>query len=329
MTHLHSWSPIPRGSHFSLANIPFGIISTSTSTEPRVATAIGDNAFDLAAFAAHNGFSALSTIQPFQKVFSEPTLNAFAALGQTIHSVVRKYIQDIFLTSTSYPDILKENKELQKICLIPLKDIRNHIPFQIGDYTDFYAGLNHASNCSKIFNRPMQPNYKHLPVAYHGRASSVVISGTPIRRPTGQILPEPGKPPVFSECKKLDFELELGCFVCKGNKMGEPVDVNEAETHLFGVVMMNDWSARDIQMWEMIPLGPLNSKNFGTTISPWVVLIEALQPFRVQGIPNDQKLLPYLQEMKKDNVVDIKLSVDITSKSYIISVVATNLMLIR
>jgi fumarylacetoacetase len=262
-------------------------------------------------------------------VFSEPTLNAFAALGQSIHSVVRKYIQDIFLTSTPYPAILKENKELQEICLIPLKDIRNHIPFQIGDYTDFYAGLNHASNCSKIFNRPMQPNYKHLPVAYHGRASSVVVSDTPIRRPTGQIIPEPGQPPVFSECKKLDFELELGCFVCKGNKMGEPIDVNEAETHLFGVVMMNDWSARDIQRWEMIPLGPINSKNFGTTISPWVVLTEALQPFLVKGIPNDQELLPYLQEMKKDNVVDIKLSVDIMSKSCIISVMAINSMLIR
>lgn len=160
----------------------------------------------------------------------------------------------------------------------------------------------------------MQPNYKHLPVAYHGRASSVVVSGTKIHRPTGQILPGPGQTPLFSESKKLDFELELGCFICKSNKMGEPVDVNEAENHLFGVVMMNDWSARDIQKWEMVPLGPLNSKNFGTTISPWVVLIEALQPFFTQGIPNDQQLLPYLQELKKNNTVDIKLSVDITSQ---------------
>jgi fumarylacetoacetase len=329
MTLLHSWSPIPRDSHFSLANIPFGIISTTTSSEPRVATVIGDNAFDLAAFAAHNGFSALSTVQPFQNIFSEPTLNAFAALGQPIHSVVRKYIQDIFLASTPYPTILKENKELQEICLIPLKDVRNHMPFRIGDYTDFYAGLNHASNCSKIFNRPMQPNYKHLPVAYHGRASSVVISGSTIRRPTGQILPGSGQLPVFSPCKKLDFELELGCFICKGNKMGEPIDVNEAETHLFGVVMMNDWSARDIQKWEMVPLGPLNSKNFGTTISPWVVLTEALQPFLTQGIPNDQQLLPYLQEKKKDNIVDIKLSVDITSESCILSAISKNSMLIQ
>lgn len=314
MAKLQSWLPIPKGSHFSLANIPFGIISTSSNPSPRVATAIGDYAFDLATFAHENGFSALSTIQPFQKVFSEPTLNSFAALGQPIHSVVRKYIQDIFLANTPHPNILKGKQELQTQCLVPLQDVQHHIPFSIGDYTDFFVGLNHASNCANIFNVPLQPNYKHLPVGYHGRASSVVVSDTPITRPSGQIRPSPDQPPVFSACRKLDFELELGCFVCKGNEMGTPIPVNEAESYLFGVVMMNDWSARDIQSWEMAPLGPFNSKNFGTSVSPWVVLTEALQPFMKEGIRNDAELLPYLRESKRENVVDINLKVDLKSE---------------
>jgi fumarylacetoacetase len=274
----------------------------------------------LAKFAANNGFSALSTIQPHQAVFFQPTLNAFAALGRPVHSVVRKYIQSVFAEDTPYPGVLKTNTSLQKQAIFPLKDIQTHLPFKIGDYTDFYAGLHHAYNVGVLFRGPanaLQPNYKHLPVGYHGRASSVVVSGTPIRRPNGQILENPTaekKAPILSPCRKLDIELELGAFVCKKNSMGEPVPIEQAEESIFGVVLMNDWSARDVQAWEYVPLGPFNSKNFGTTISAWVVLADALEPFRVKGLENDTEILPYLQEKEEENVFDIKLQVDLKSR---------------
>ncbi|KAF2034925.1 fumarylacetoacetate hydrolase FahA [Setomelanomma holmii] len=321
MAPLRSWFSIPQGSHFSLANIPFGVISTASSTSPRVAVAIGDHALDLEVFAANNGFSALSTIQPHQAVFSEPSLNAFAALGRPIHSVVRKYIQSVLFAQTPYPDVLKNNASLQKQALIPLKDIKAHLPFRIGDYTDFFAGMNHAYNCGVIFRGPqnaLQPNYKHLPVGYHGRASSVVPSGTPIRRPNGQILLNPTaekKTPTFSPCKKLDIELELGAFVCGSNPQGEPIPIDEAEQNLFGVVLMNDWSARDIQAWEYVPLGPFNAKNFSTTISTWVVLADALEPFKVKGLENDAEVLPYLKEKEEKSVYDINLEVDVKTST--------------
>lgn len=182
---------------------------------------------------------------------------------------------------------------------------------------DNSPGKHHAFNVGTMFRGPanaLQPNYTHIPVGYHGRASSVVISGTPITRPNGQILENPTadpKLPVFSPCKRLDIELELGAFVCKENQMGHPVPIAEAAESLFGVVLMNDWSARDIQIWEYVPLGPFNAKNFGTSISPWVVLMDALEPFGIEGIANDTKLLPYLQEDKKKNLFDIRLEVDL------------------
>lgn len=316
---LKSWLSIPPRSHFSLANIPFGIISTSAAPSPHPAVAIGDYALDLHVFSEQNGFSALSVIQPHQSVFSSPTLNAFAALGKPIHSAVRKYIQSVFLDSTPFPNVLKENKSLQKEALIPLKDVNYHVPMQIGDYTDFFVGMNHAYNCGVLFRGPanaLQPNYKYLPVGYHGRASSIVVSGTPIRRPNGQIITNPAadpKVPVFSPTRKLDLELELGAFLCKPNKMGEPVPISEAEEHIFGLVLMNDWSARDIQNWEYVPLGPFNAKNFGTSISPWIVLTEALEPFRSKGLENDKETLPYLKERREENVYDIKLEWELKS----------------
>ncbi|KAF2639828.1 fumarylacetoacetate hydrolase FahA [Massarina eburnea CBS 473.64] len=321
MSPLKSWFNIPHGSHFSLANIPFGIISTASSTSPRVAVAVGDHALDLDAFAANNGFSALSTIQPHQAVFSQPSLNSFAALGRPVHSVVRKYIQSVFAEDTPYPEVLKTNSALQKQALLPLKEVKYHLPFKIGDYTDFFAGYHHAYHCGVMFRGPedaLQPNYKHLPVGYHGRASSVVVSGTPIHRPQGQFLENPAdgkKVPIFSQCRKLDFELELGAFVCTPNEQGKPVSIDEAENNLFGIVMMNDWSARDIQAWEYVPLGPFNAKNFGTSISPWVVLIEALEPFKVAGIENDAETLPYLKHKSKENVFDIQLQVDLKTSA--------------
>ena len=319
MAPLQSWLSIDPKSHFSIQNIPFGIISTETKTGPHTATAIGKFALDLEVFAQGNGFAKLSTIQPHQAVFSRPTLNDFAALGRPIHRVVREYVQSVFLQDGPFPDVLERNEQLRKDALVPLEQCTMHLPMHIGDYTDFYAGLNHAYNVGVLFRGPqnaLQPNYKHLPVGYHGRASSVVVSGTSIRRPTGQIITNPAaekKQPVLIGCKKLDFELELGCFVCQPNPLGEPVEVSSAPEHLFGVVLMNDWSARDIQNWEYVPLGPFNSKNFGTTISPWIVLMDALEPFTTDGMPNDTSLLPYLDEKGRKSHYGIELSVALTT----------------
>ncbi|EAU33685.1 fumarylacetoacetase [Aspergillus terreus NIH2624] len=317
-----SWLQIPKNSPFSLANIPFGIISTAKVSSRVAAIAIGDYALNLSVFASSGGFSQLPAIQPHLSVFSQPTLNAFAALGRPVHRQVREYIQSVFRADTPFPQVLKDNAALQKEALLPLSEVTNHVPMQIGDYTDFYAGLNHAYNVGVLFRGPenaLQPNYKHLPVAYHSRASSVVTSGTPIHRPNGQILANPAatpKVPIFSPCKRLDIELELAAFVSRPNNLGHPVPIDEAEDHIFGVVLMNDWSARDIQAWEYVPLGPFNAKNFATTITPWVVLLDALEPFRTTGLEpgNRESLLPYLREKKAANAYDIPLEVEITNQ---------------
>ncbi|OJD22041.1 fumarylacetoacetase [Blastomyces percursus] len=314
-----SWLQIPKESPFSLSNIPFGIISTTTSPNPRPAVAIGDHALDLFVFASGGGFSQLSSFQQHLDVFAQPTLNDFAALGRPVHRQVREYLQAVFKEDTPFPEVLKANENLQQSALVLRKDVTNHLPLSIGDYTDFYAGLNHAYNVGALFRGPdnaLQPNYKHLPVGYHGRASSVIVSGQPIRRPNGQILANPAatpKEPIFSPCKKLDIELELAVFVAQGNKLGEPIPIGKAEDHLFGVVLMNDWSARDIQAWEYVPLGPFNAKNFATSITPWVVLMDALEPFRTRGLESGNPLLPYLQEKKAENVYDIPLEVHLVA----------------
>ncbi|KAL4970899.1 fumarylacetoacetate hydrolase FahA [Aspergillus stella-maris] len=316
-----SWLQIPKNSPFSLANIPFGIISSSKITSRVPAIAIGDYALNLSAFASSGGFAQLPAIQSHLSVFNQPTLNAFAALGRPVHRQVREYIQKVFSSDTPFPQVLKDNAALQKDALLPLSEVTNHLPMQIGDYTDFYAGLNHAYNIGVLFRGPdnaLQPNYTHLPVAYHGRASSVVTSGTPLHRPNGQILTNPAanpKVPTFSPCKKLDIELEMAFFVSTPNDLGQPVRIDNAEDHIFGVVLMNDWSARDIQAWEYVPLGPFNAKNFGTTITPWVVLTDALEPFRTVGLEpgNRESLLPYLREKRAENAYDIPLQVEVTN----------------
>jgi fumarylacetoacetase len=330
-----SWLPIPSKSHFSLANIPFGIISTSDQPNHRPAIAIGDHVLDLSAFSKHDGFSKLSNF-PSDKlsVFSQTTLNEFAGLGRPVHRATRAYLQDIFRQETPYPEILKDNESLQKKALIPLADVKLHLPLSIGDYTDFFAGRNHAHTVGTLFRgaaNALQPNYSHLPVAYHSRASSVVVSGTSLRRPWGQVLPNPqAKEPVFQPCGRLDMELELGMFICKGNELGSPVPVTSAEKHIFGYVLMNDWSARDIQQWEYVPLGPFNAKNFGTTISPWVVLADALEGFRTRGLVNDIPPKAYLDEQRNDPILDIKLEVSLTSKSSPIAIKkSAKLMLVQ
>ncbi|KZF22241.1 fumarylacetoacetase [Xylona heveae TC161] len=324
-----SWLPIPHNSHFSLSNLPFGIITTPTSRIPHVAVAIGNYALDLHMFSSSNGhaaggFNDLAAIKPYLSVFSQPTLNAFAALGRPLHRQVREYLQDVFSEDTPYPDILKLNKGLQAQSLYPLDSIETHMPFHIGDYTDFYAGKNHAYTVGVLFREPntaLQPNYTHLPVAYHGRASSVVVSGTPIRRPWGQIIKDSGSDsdstpvPVHQPCKRLDFELELGAFICRANDMGEPIPVVQAHDYIFGYVLLNDWSARDVQTWEYVPLGPFTAKNFGTSISAWVILADALEPFKAKGLENEHQVLDYLREADPEkSALDLNLEVDLTTK---------------
>ncbi|KAK3303145.1 uncharacterized protein B0T15DRAFT_402140 [Chaetomium strumarium] len=317
-----SWVPdIDPCSDFSLANIPFGIISTADDRSPHAGVAIGSYVLDLKVLAANTDLTAVFPgINGLTETFSQPTLNAFARLGRAVHRQVRAGIQDLLSADTTQPSILRDNPDLRQKALLPQRAVKMHMPMEIGDYTDFYAGYHHAYAVGVMFRGPqnaLQPNYLHMPVGYHGRASSVVVSGTPIHRPVGQILLDPSqagpKQPVTAPSRKLDIELELGCFIARGNEIGRGISVGEAEEYIFGYVLLNDWSARDIQMWEYVPLGPFNGKNFATTISPWVVLADALEPFRARAIENKTELQAYLEEKREDNVFDIKLEVDLTT----------------
>ncbi|KAI1120255.1 hypothetical protein F5Y10DRAFT_258760 [Nemania abortiva] len=314
-----TWVPnVSAESPFSLANIPFGIISTPSDPAPHAAVAIGSHVLDLKVLATDDKFTeAFPALVDEEKVFSEPDLNAFAALGRGVHRNVRRAIQQLLSAETTYPEALRDNNELRQKALLPQRSVKMHLPMRIGDYTDFYAGYHHAYAVGSMFRGPqhaLQPNYTHLPVGYHGRASSIVVSGTPIRRPNGQILLDPAaevKQPITGPSRRIDIELELGCIIAKPNRMGSPIKVTDAEDHIFGYVLLNDWSARDIQTWEYVPLGPFNSKNFATTISPWVVLADALEPFRTRAIENKTALQDYLKEGREDTVFDIELEVDI------------------
>ncbi|KAG6011231.1 hypothetical protein E4U43_008464 [Claviceps pusilla] len=314
-----SWLSISPDSHFSIANIPFGVITTSSDATKRPAVAIGDYALDLKVFSTAGGFSSCPEIQSHVSVFASESLNAFAGLGRPFHRLVREFLQSVFRADTEVPRVLKDNDRLRETALLPRADVQNHLPLTVGDYTDFYAGKNHAFNVGALFRGPdnaLQPNYTHLPVAYHGRASSVVISGTPIRRPWGQILKDPRaepKVPSLSPCEKMDLELEMGMFICRENQLGHPIPVADAEDYVFGYVLMNDWSARDIQAWEYIPLGPFTAKNLGTSISAWVVLADALAGAKTAGIAHDHALLPYLEEKSRENCLDIQLEVELTT----------------
>ncbi|KAI1341048.1 hypothetical protein F5Y15DRAFT_376782 [Xylariaceae sp. FL0016] len=314
-----TWVPdLSAESPFSLANIPFGIVTTPHDPAPHAAIAIGSSVLDLKELSSHSEFAEIfPSLASHAEVFSNPTLNAFAALGRATHRDVRKAIQDLLSAETSRPEVLRDNEELRKRALLPQRSVKIHLPMDIGDYTDFYAGYHHAHAVGVMFRGPqnaLQPNYTHLPVGYHGRSSSIVVSGTPIRRPNGQIVLDPSsepKQPITGPSRRLDIELELGCFLSRPNEMGNPIKISEAEEHIFGYVLLNDWSARDIQTWEYVPLGPFNGKNFASTISPWVVLADALEPFRTKGIENKTPVQAYLQEQEQHNVFDLELEVEI------------------
>ncbi|KAJ3343943.1 hypothetical protein HDU93_005226 [Gonapodya sp. JEL0774] len=287
-------------------------LSQFAQPNPRPATIIGDFAVDLKAVANAGLFDGPLLSSKAKDVFSKTTLNAFMALGRPSWREARSKLQS--LLSDSNPT-LRDSAELRAKIFISAKDAIVHLPGDIPDYTDFYAGRNHATNVGIMFrgkDNALQPNWVHLPVGYHGRSSSVVPSGTPVVRPRGQRRPDATKPPVFGQCMRLDIELELGFFVGPGSNMGDSISMSDADEHIFGVVLLNDWSARDIQSWEYVPLGPFLAKNFATTISPWVVSLDALAEFAAKVPPQEPEVLPYLKDTSATSgIYDINLEVDL------------------
>jgi len=302
---LKSFVEVAADSHFPIQNLPFGVFSTDADPAPRVGVAIGDQIVDLAVLEE----AGLLTAGPTgSRVFIQPSLNTFIALGEDVWRETRASISELLRHGNPR---LRDDQDLRARALVPMKGARLHLPVEIGGYTDFYSSKEHATNVGMMFRDPknaLLPNWLHLPVGYNGRASSVVVSGTPVRRPNGQTKAPTAEQPSFGPSRKLDIELETAFIVGEGNALGEPIAVGEAERHIFGMVLMNDWSARDIQQWEYVPLGPFNSKIFATSISPWVVTLDALEPFRVEGPTQDPEPLPYLRHGAKASV-DLHLEV--------------------
>ncbi|HIG75354.1 MAG TPA: fumarylacetoacetase [Bacteroidetes bacterium] len=305
-----SFLDLPADSGFGLHNLPYGVFSTADDPAKRVGVRLGDTVVDLAYLETHGLIAVPGAGRA--PVF-HGTLNAFMALGRGAWDSVRGRLQD--LLSADGPDDFRASETHRASGMHPLEEVTMHLPAEIGDYTDFYSSRQHATNVGTMFRGPenaLMPNWLHLPVGYHGRASSVVLSGTEVVRPKGQQKPDDGAP-VFGPSKLLDIELELGFFVGPGNELGSPIPIEDAREHIFGFVLVNDWSARDIQKWEYVPLGPFLGKSFATSISPWVVPTAALNPFRVAGEAQDASAgnpepLPYLRQ-SGERSLDIELAV--------------------
>ncbi len=287
--NLRSFLPIESDSHFPLQNLPYGVFRSGGGA-PRVGVAIGEFVLDLAVLEEAGLLE-----HEARSLFARPSLNALLAAGRPVWRQVRARLTR--LLSHDEP-ALRDAGVLRERALIERGSVRLLLPVEIGDYTDFYSSREHATNVGTMFRgkeNALNPNWLHLPVAYHGRASSVVVSGTDLHRPSGQTKADDAPAPTFGPSRLVDFELEMGFFVGPGNALGEPIPAERAGEQIFGMVLVNDWSARDIQKWEYVPLGPFLGKNFGTSISPWVVPMEALEPFRVDGPAQDPQPLPYLQ----------------------------------
>lgn len=292
---------------FPLQNLPYGVFSTASQPTPRVGVAIGDQVLDLAALEAAGVLKVAEASGA--TVFSQPTINAFVALGSAAWRATRARLTS--LLAMDGDATLRENAALRAQALVPLAQATLHLPVQVPGYTDFYSSREHATNVGSMFRDPanaLLPNWLEIPIGYNGRASSVVVSGTPIHRPNGQIKLPDAPRPIFDACRKLDFELETGFIVGRDTSLGESLSVDAAEAAIFGMVLLNDWSARDLQQWEYVPLGPFNAKSFGTSISPWVVTMEALEPFRVAGPEQNPQPVSYLQQQGK-HAFDIALEV--------------------
>ncbi|MCX7209067.1 MAG: fumarylacetoacetase [Burkholderiales bacterium] len=306
---LQSFITVDADSDFPIQNLPFGIFSTQAHPHKRVGVAIGNFVLDLAVIEAAD----LLRVQ-VNAVFNQPTLNSFIALGKPVWQEARKKISE--LLRADHPR-LRDDVALRAKALIPMHEVEMHMPIQVSGYTDFYSSREHATNVGMMFRDPanaLLPNWLHLPVGYNGRASSVVVSGTEIRRPMGQVKAPTAEAPSYAACAKLDFELEMAFIVGTESQLGQPIKIEHAHDFMFGMVLLNDWSARDIQQWEYVPLGPFNAKTFATSISPWVVTMDALEPFFVDGPKQEPEPLSYLQQSGAQGV-DIALEVSLQPQS--------------
>ncbi|HEY3555627.1 MAG TPA: fumarylacetoacetase, partial [Casimicrobiaceae bacterium] len=287
---LKSFVPVARDSHFPIQNLPFGVFTTPANYAPRVGVAIGDLVLDLAVLEQ----AGLLEVVPGERIFNRPTLNPFIERGPEVWRRAREAISELLRAENAR---LRDDVLLRARAFTSQSAAKMLLPLAIPGYTDFYSSKEHATNVGSMFRDPahaLLPNWLYVPIAYNGRASSVVVSGTPVMRPNGQKKRTDATQPVFGPSERLDFELEMAFVVGVGNALGEPIPVDRAPSHVFGMVLMNDWSARDLQQWEYIPLGPFNSKTFATSISPWVVTLDALEPFRVDGPAQNPPPLPYL-----------------------------------
>ncbi len=301
---LKSWVNIDDNSDFSIQNIPFGIIKTTTKS-PRVASRIGNFAIDIQAL-FELGY--LNGMELNIEDLATSSLNQLMKHKKVGTRKLRNRLIELFDLKN---DELKEKTEDHDTVLIKIEAIENLMPVEIGDYTDFYSSIEHATNVGTMFRDPknaLLPNWKHIPVGYHGRSSSIILSGVPIHRPKGQQKPKEDEPPVFGPSKLLDFELEMAFITFEGKPLGQSISTNEANDYIFGMVLFNDWSARDIQKWEYVPLGPFLAKNFASSMSAWIVTLDALEPFRTKGPEQEPKVFPYLSYSGDQNI-DINLEV--------------------
>jgi fumarylacetoacetase len=291
---VRSFIEVEPDSHFSIQNLPYGVFRPLKGGLPRIGVAIGNYVLDLAVLDTAGCFN--QTAVSGKNIFSQPSLNALMSFSRPVWKELRSTIGRLL---DAEEPALRDNEELRATAMYFQNEVELLLPVEIGDYTDFYASKDHATNVGSMFRgkeNALMPNWLHLPVGYHGRASSIVISGTDVRRPQGQMKPPDSASPIFGLSRQLDFELEVGCLIGTGNEQGLPVSIEEAEDYIFGLVLVNDWSARDVQSWEYQPLGPFLAKNFATSISPWVVPLEALEPFRVPAPKQDPEPLPYLRQ---------------------------------
>ena len=300
---------------FPIQNLPFGVFSRRGEVERRVGVAIGDKIVDVAESLGANLWT--GEARDVARWCDRPTLNELMQAPKDSLSRFRARLSELLAGTPGDEDAINP---LPPGALVQMSDARMHAPAQIGDYTDFYASIYHATNVGKMFRpeSPLLPNYKYVPIGYHGRASSIVLSGSDVKRPSGQSLPTGSSTPTFGPSQMLDYEAEVGFFVGKGNELGDPIAIADAEEHLFGVCLVNDWSARDIQSWEYQPLGPFLSKSFATSISPWVVTLEALEPYRIPAFfrpPGDPAPLEYLSSDRDKNEGGIDLVIEVYIRS--------------
>src|SRR5579871_3974212 len=315
---LRSFIPVEPTSDFPIQNLPYGVFS-ARGLAPRVGVAIGDHVLDLWELEQDGRLN--FGVGP--GVFAGRSLNHFMSLGPKVWQSTRARISELLRHDH---DELRDNEELRKLALLPMREVKLHLPITVAGFTDFYSSREHATNVGVMFrgkDNALQPNWLHMPIGYNGRASTVVVSGTKIRRPCGQLKPPNTEHPVFGPCKRLDFELEMGAVIGQASPMGEMLTEAQAAEMIFGFVLLNDWSARDIQQWEYVPLGPFQGKAFATSISPWIVLREALEPFRVMGPTQDPEPLPYLHQVGLNNY-DLRLQVDLRTADSATMICDTN-----